>query len=229
MGTVSTIVYVLLSATSTNLIADAFTSLALTIAFYYGITGFACVDLLPPPAVRQREELRLHRGAAGRSAALILTCIFVKAVIDYSQADGGYCQAALRHRLADRDRARDDHPRRRRDDHPADLDARVLQAQARGRRPVGARRLAPAREVHMSSGVIVGYDGSDVREGGAAHGDRGREGVRRRRSIVAFGYEVNPVGGRDPRLPRRAARSGPASGSRRRRSRPASDGVESRR
>ncbi len=45
MGVVSTIVYVFLAATSTNydLIGDAFTSLALTIAFYYGFTGLACV------------------------------------------------------------------------------------------------------------------------------------------------------------------------------------------
>jgi amino acid transporter len=43
MGTVSTIVYILLTISSKNLIADAFTSLALTIAFYYGFTGFACV------------------------------------------------------------------------------------------------------------------------------------------------------------------------------------------
>ena len=42
MGVVSTIVYVLLAATSTkyDLIGDAFTSLALTIAFYYGFTGW---------------------------------------------------------------------------------------------------------------------------------------------------------------------------------------------
>ena len=42
MGAVSTLVFVLLSALSENLIADAFTSLSLTIAFYYGITGVAC-------------------------------------------------------------------------------------------------------------------------------------------------------------------------------------------
>ena len=40
MGLASMIVYILLSVTShDNLIADAFTSLSLTIAFYYGITG----------------------------------------------------------------------------------------------------------------------------------------------------------------------------------------------
>jgi amino acid transporter len=45
MGTLSTIVYIFLAVTSTkyDLIGDAFTSLALTIAFYYGFTGLACV------------------------------------------------------------------------------------------------------------------------------------------------------------------------------------------
>ena len=49
------IVYVLLSVTShDNLIADAFTSLALTIAFYYGITGFRLRRLLPQAPVQER-------------------------------------------------------------------------------------------------------------------------------------------------------------------------------
>ena len=32
---------------STNVLGDSILALGLGIAFYYGITGFACVDLLP--------------------------------------------------------------------------------------------------------------------------------------------------------------------------------------
>ena len=96
MGTVSMLVYILLSVTShDNLIADAFTSLSLTIAFYYGITGFACVLLLPQAPVRQRSGTSSSSGCCRSVGGLILTWVLVKAVIDYSKADGGYSKPFL--------------------------------------------------------------------------------------------------------------------------------------
>ena len=92
----SMIVYVLLSVTShDNLIADAFTSLSLTIAFYYGITGFACVDLLPQAPVRQRQELLLHRCACPLHRRADPHLDPGQGVIDYSKPHCGYAKPFL--------------------------------------------------------------------------------------------------------------------------------------
>ncbi|MGO9971997.1 MAG: APC family permease [Solirubrobacteraceae bacterium] len=96
MGVVSTLVYILLAATSTNydLIGDAFTSLALTIAFYYGFTGLACVIYY-----------RKHLFTSWRNFLLIgvlpfvgwafFMYILVKAVIVYSAPHAGYASPFL--------------------------------------------------------------------------------------------------------------------------------------
>jgi amino acid transporter len=100
MGVVSTLVYVFLSATShvvdgtQDLIGDAFTSLALTIAFYYGFTGFACT-------IFYRHELRksiknfLYIGVLPTAGGLVLTWVLIKAVIDYSKPHSGYSSPFL--------------------------------------------------------------------------------------------------------------------------------------
>jgi amino acid transporter len=94
MGVVSTIVYVLLAATSTNLIGDAFTSLALTIAFYYGFTGLACV-------VYYRRELFeslrnfFFIGVLPGVGWAVLTFVLVKAVLVYSEPHAGYAAPFL--------------------------------------------------------------------------------------------------------------------------------------
>jgi amino acid transporter len=96
MGTVSTLVYIFLAVTSTqyDLIGDAFTSLALTIAFYYGFTGLACV-----------VYYRRHIFDSGRNFLLIgalpfigwafMTYILVKAIIVYSAPHSGYSSPFL--------------------------------------------------------------------------------------------------------------------------------------
>jgi uncharacterized membrane protein len=94
MGVVSTIVFVLLSATSQNLIADAFTSLALTIAFYYGITGYACTWFYRRHLFKSFKNF-VYLAFLPMLGGLILTWVFIKASIDYSAADGGYAKAVL--------------------------------------------------------------------------------------------------------------------------------------
>ena len=95
MGTVSMLVYILLSVTShDNLIADAFTSLSLTIAFYYGITGFACVWYYRKHLFDSVRNFFII-GVLPTVGGLILTWVLVKAVIDYSKADGGYSKPFL--------------------------------------------------------------------------------------------------------------------------------------
>jgi amino acid transporter len=95
MGTMSMLVYVLLSVTShDNLIADAFTSLSLTIAFYYGITGFACVVYYRRHLLDSIKNFVMI-GVLPFVGGLILTWVLIKAVIDYSKADGGYAKPFL--------------------------------------------------------------------------------------------------------------------------------------
>jgi amino acid transporter len=95
MGTVSLLVYLLLSVTShNNLIADAFTSLALTIAFYYGITGFACVLYYRRHLLDSVKNFVMI-GVLPMAGGLILTWVLIKAVIEYSASDGGYAKPFL--------------------------------------------------------------------------------------------------------------------------------------
>ena len=94
MGTTSLIVYVLLSATSQNLIADAFTSLALTIAFYYGFTGFACVIFYRRHLLDSARNF-FFIGVLPFVGGAVLTWVLIKAVIDYSKANGGYAKPFL--------------------------------------------------------------------------------------------------------------------------------------
>jgi amino acid transporter len=95
MGTVSTLVYILLSVTShDNLIADAFTSLALTIAFYYGFTGFACVIFYRRHLFDSAKNF-LFIGVLPLAGGAILTWVLVKAVIDYSKPHAGYARPFL--------------------------------------------------------------------------------------------------------------------------------------
>jgi amino acid transporter len=94
MGLTSLLVYVLLSATSQNLIADAFTSLALTIAFYYGFTGFACVIFYRRHLFDSARNF-FFIGVLPFVGGAVLTWVLIKAVIDYSKADGGYAKPFL--------------------------------------------------------------------------------------------------------------------------------------
>ncbi len=95
MGTVSALVYILLAATSPqNLIADAFTSLSLTIAFYYGFTGFACVIFYRRELFKSVRNF-LFIGVLPTVGGAILTFVLVKAIHDYSKKDGGYAKPFL--------------------------------------------------------------------------------------------------------------------------------------
>jgi amino acid transporter len=94
MGTVSTIVFVLLTISSANLIADAFTSLALTIAFYYGFTGFACVIFYRRHLLDSAKNF-FYIGVLPFIGGAVLTFVLVKAVVDYSKPHAGYAKPFL--------------------------------------------------------------------------------------------------------------------------------------
>ncbi len=94
MGVVSTAVFVFLSATSKNLIGDAFTSLALTIAFYYGFTGLACVVYYRRRLFDSVKNF-VFIGLMPFTGFAILMFILIKAVVDYSKPHAGFAKPFL--------------------------------------------------------------------------------------------------------------------------------------
>jgi amino acid transporter len=92
VGALSTVVYLGFSITShDNLIADAFTSLSLTIAFYYGITGFACAIYYRKELFKSVKNL-ISLGVIPLAGGIFLGYIMVKAIITYAHKDGGYAK-----------------------------------------------------------------------------------------------------------------------------------------
>ncbi len=81
MGIVSVVWYVGLTAVSQNMLLDAIAALGLMIAFYYGLTGYAC-------AIYYRRELFKSArnfffiGLAPVLGALMLTAVFIKSCFD---------------------------------------------------------------------------------------------------------------------------------------------------
>ena len=79
MGAVSAAVFVMLTLTSGNVLADAASSVGLLIAFYYGITGFACAwffrrELLAGPwALLVKGILPVAGGEMALLAAFVLS------------------------------------------------------------------------------------------------------------------------------------------------------------
>ena len=86
MGALSIAWYVGLTLVSENILYDSIAALGLMIAFYYGITGFAC-------AIYYRRELFksaknfLFVGVAPVLGGAILTWILIKSVIDLSKPE----------------------------------------------------------------------------------------------------------------------------------------------
>jgi amino acid transporter len=94
MGVVSTIVFILLTVSSNNLIADAFTSLALTIAFYYGITGYACVVYYRRHIFESVRNFFML-GVVPLFGGVFLTAVLVYATVQYSKPHSGYAAPFL--------------------------------------------------------------------------------------------------------------------------------------
>jgi amino acid transporter len=94
IGVVATVWYVGVSAFSENFLFDTLTALALMIAFYYALTGFACV-------IYYRHELTgsvrnfVFIGVAPTVGALTLGYLFVKATIDFADPEVSYTGSQL--------------------------------------------------------------------------------------------------------------------------------------
>ena len=89
MGAVSLVFFVGMTLISENFLADSIYSLGLAIAFYYGLTGYACVWYF-------RRELFdnafnfVFKGLFPLLGALLLTAAFVKSAIDMLNPDNAY-------------------------------------------------------------------------------------------------------------------------------------------
>ena len=81
MGVLSIVWYVGLTIVSENILFDSLAALGLMIAFYYGLTGFACTIYYRRELTRDLKTLILV-GLAPLLGGLILAAIFIKSVID---------------------------------------------------------------------------------------------------------------------------------------------------
>ena len=81
--------YLLLSFISQNALADSIASLGLAVAFYYGITAYACVWYFRRTLFDSARNFFM-RGFFPLLGALAMTWAFVQSAIDMIQPDYGY-------------------------------------------------------------------------------------------------------------------------------------------
>jgi amino acid transporter len=83
MGVLSIIWYVGLTIVSENILFDSLAALGLMIAFYYGLTGFACTIYYRRELTRNAKTFILV-GVAPLLGGVILAAIFVKSIVDFT-------------------------------------------------------------------------------------------------------------------------------------------------
>ena len=89
MGGVSALFYVLLTGASKNVLADSAASVGLLIAFYYGLTGFACVWFFRRSLVSSARDL-VTKGILPLVGGLTLLGAFVLSIKSYWPAASSY-------------------------------------------------------------------------------------------------------------------------------------------
>lgn len=93
MGVVSSVFYVGMTLISQNLLADSIAALGLYIAFYYGITGFACVWYFRK-TLRASVGTLFMRGILPLAGGIMMAVAFGYSVIDMLRPDYGSTQFA---------------------------------------------------------------------------------------------------------------------------------------
>jgi amino acid transporter len=88
MGAVSIGFYVVLTLISGNVLADSITSIGLLIAFYYGLTGFACAWYFRHELTRSAKDLLL-KGVLPLLGGIILLGAFIRSAKDMFAEDYG--------------------------------------------------------------------------------------------------------------------------------------------
>jgi amino acid transporter len=93
MGVVSAACFVLLTLASKNVLADSASSVGLLIAFYYGLTGFACIWFFRRELLASPRAL-LVRGILPLIGGLSLLVAFVLSIRSYWPASSSYSSFA---------------------------------------------------------------------------------------------------------------------------------------
>ena len=86
MGLVSILFYVLFTLVSPNLLSALIGSVGLMIAFYYGLTGFACVWFYRKDLTKNARDFMM-RGVVPLGGGLILLVVFAYGLIQYAKPD----------------------------------------------------------------------------------------------------------------------------------------------
>ncbi|WP_059016109.1 APC family permease [Mycobacterium sp. M26] len=86
MGLVSILFYVLFTLVSPNLLSALIGSVGLMIAFYYGLTGFACVWFYRKDLTKNLRDF-VMRGVVPLLGGLALLVIFIYGLIQYAKPD----------------------------------------------------------------------------------------------------------------------------------------------
>ncbi|HEY5152040.1 MAG TPA: APC family permease [Mycobacterium sp.] len=86
MGLVSILFYVLFTLVSSNLLTALIGSVGLMIAFYYGLTGFACTWFYRKDLTKNARDFMM-RGVVPLLGGLILLVVFVYGLIQYAKPD----------------------------------------------------------------------------------------------------------------------------------------------
>ena len=86
MGAVSIVFYVLFTLVSANLLTALIGSVGLMIAFYYGLTGFACVWFYRKDLTDAARDFMM-RGVVPLLGGLILLVVFIYGLIQYAKPD----------------------------------------------------------------------------------------------------------------------------------------------
>ena len=94
MGGFSIVWYVGLTLISQNILYDSIAALGLMVAFYYGLTGFACAIYYRRVLFRSARNFLLI-GVAPTLGGLILTWAFIQSVINLSNPKEAYSGAVL--------------------------------------------------------------------------------------------------------------------------------------
>lgn len=89
MGVVSIFFYVGLTLTSANILADTIAAVGLLIAFYYGLTGFACVWFYRKTMWAKPRDI-LMQGVIPLLGGTILVAAFIWAAKTYADPEYGY-------------------------------------------------------------------------------------------------------------------------------------------
>ncbi len=88
MGVVASVYYVGMTIISDNILQDSILSLGLAIAFYYAMTGYACVWFYRRELFSSTKNL-VYRGILPLLGALMLTYAFVQSAVDMYDPEYG--------------------------------------------------------------------------------------------------------------------------------------------